>query len=85
MGGTDWGLEVKGNQYRYYDESNIDRPWKPLSELQYITKGVVFDGKFMGFYLRSHLKEEDFLVLKLDSNIRFLTRYIGKIDNFYCV
>jgi len=43
--GTDQGLEVKGKQYRYYDESNIDRPWKPLSELEYIRKGVVFDGK----------------------------------------
>ncbi|MEG4092250.1 hypothetical protein QUA37_08530 [Microcoleus sp. Pol12A6] len=45
LGGTDQGLEVKGKQYRYYDESNIDRPWKPISELQYIKKGVVFDGK----------------------------------------
>ncbi|WP_333301725.1 hypothetical protein [Microcoleus sp. K4-C2] len=45
LGGTDRGLEVKGKQYRYYDESNIDRPWQPLSELQYIKKGVVFDGK----------------------------------------
>jgi hypothetical protein len=45
LGGTDRGLVVKGKQYRYYDESNIDRPWKLLSELQYITKGVVFDGK----------------------------------------
>ncbi|MEG5106574.1 hypothetical protein QUB32_07840 [Microcoleus sp. AT8-A4] len=45
LGGSAQGLEVKGKQYRYYDESNIDRPWQPLSELQYITKGVVFDGK----------------------------------------
>ncbi|MEG4047581.1 hypothetical protein [Microcoleus sp. Pol17_C1] len=45
LGGTDQGLEVKGKQYRYYDESNIERPWQPLSELQYITKGVVFDGR----------------------------------------
>lgn len=45
LGGTDQGLEVKGKQYRYYDESNIDRPWQPLSVLQYIKKGVVFDGK----------------------------------------
>ncbi|WP_332984763.1 hypothetical protein [Microcoleus sp. A003_D6] len=45
LGGTDRGLEVKGKQYRYYDESNIERPWQPLSELQYIKKGVVFDGK----------------------------------------
>ncbi|WP_150111626.1 hypothetical protein [Oscillatoria nigro-viridis] len=44
LGGTDRGLEVKGKQYRYYDESNIERPWQPLSELQYIKKGVVFDG-----------------------------------------
>lgn len=45
LGGTDQGLEVKGKQYRYYDESNIERPWQPLSELQSIKKGVVFDGK----------------------------------------
>ncbi|MEG4214542.1 hypothetical protein QUA27_05085 [Microcoleus sp. Pol14C6] len=45
LGGTDRGLEVKGKQYRYYDESNIERPWQPLSELQYIKKGVIFDGK----------------------------------------
>jgi hypothetical protein len=45
LGGTDRGLEVKGGRYRYYDESDIDRPWKPISELQYIKKGVVFDGK----------------------------------------
>ncbi|MEG4324159.1 hypothetical protein Q5688_02315 [Microcoleus sp. herbarium5] len=45
LGGTDQGLEVKGKLYRYYDESNIDRPWQPISELQYIKKGVVFDGK----------------------------------------
>ncbi|MEG4518651.1 MULTISPECIES: hypothetical protein [unclassified Microcoleus] len=45
LGGTDQGLEVKEKQYRYYDESNIERPWQPLSELQYIKKGVVFDGK----------------------------------------
>ncbi|MEG4391268.1 hypothetical protein QUB30_02240 [Microcoleus sp. BROC3] len=45
LGGTDQGLEVKGKQYRYYDESNIERPWQPLSELQYIKKGVIFDGK----------------------------------------
>jgi hypothetical protein len=45
LGGTDQGLEIKGQQYRYYDESEIDRPWKPIAELQYVKKGVVFDGK----------------------------------------
>jgi hypothetical protein len=45
LGGTDRGLEVRGKQYRYYDESEIDRPWQPISQLQYIKKGVVFDGK----------------------------------------
>ncbi|WP_333411679.1 hypothetical protein [Microcoleus sp. T2B6] len=45
LGGTAQGLEVKGQQYRYYDESNIERPWQPLSDLQYIKKGVVFDGR----------------------------------------
>lgn len=45
LGGTGQGLEVKGQQYRYYDESDIDRPWKPIAELQYVKKGVVFDGE----------------------------------------
>lgn len=45
LGGTGQGLEIKGQQYRYYDESEIDRPWKPIAELQYVKKGVVFDGK----------------------------------------
>lgn len=45
LGGTGQGLEVKDQQYRYYDESDIDEPWKPIAELQYIKKGVVFDGR----------------------------------------
>ena len=45
LGGTGQGLEIKGQQYRYYDESDIDRPWKPIAELQYVKKGVVFDGE----------------------------------------
>lgn len=45
LGGTDQGLEVNGGRYRYYDESDIARPWQPIAELQYVKKGVVFDGK----------------------------------------
>ena len=39
--------------------------------------------KIIGVYLRSHLKQEEFLVLKMDGNRRFITSYIGKIDNFH--
>ncbi len=45
LGGTGQGLEIKDQKYRYYDESDIDRPWKPIAELQYVKKGVVFDGE----------------------------------------
>ncbi len=38
------GLQVEGNQYRYYDESGEDY-WRPVSELEYITEGVIFDGE----------------------------------------
>ncbi|MBW4520372.1 MAG: hypothetical protein KME16_11805 [Scytolyngbya sp. HA4215-MV1] len=44
LGGTDQGLEVRGQRYRYYDELG-NKPWRSISELQYITSGVVFDGK----------------------------------------
>ncbi|MTJ53772.1 hypothetical protein FJR38_14500 [Anabaena sp. UHCC 0253] len=44
LGGTDQGLEVKGQRYRYYDELG-EKPWKSISDLKYITNGVVFDGK----------------------------------------
>ncbi|MEE3717699.1 hypothetical protein V2H45_13240 [Tumidithrix elongata RA019] len=42
IGGTDQGLEIQAERYRYYDESGIDKPWKPISELKYIKDGVVF-------------------------------------------
>jgi hypothetical protein len=44
LGGTDQGLEVKREQYRYYDEGG-EKPWQFISNLKYITNGVVFDGK----------------------------------------
>lgn len=44
LGGTDQGLEVKGEQYRYYDEGG-NKEWRPISELNYVKDGVVFDGK----------------------------------------
>jgi hypothetical protein len=45
IGGTDQGLEIQGERYRYYDESETNKPWKPISDLKYIKDGVVFDGK----------------------------------------
>ncbi|MBD2202610.1 hypothetical protein H6G33_12230 [Calothrix sp. FACHB-1219] len=44
LGGTDQGLEVKGEQYRYYDEGGTQE-WRPTSELNSIKEGLVFDGK----------------------------------------
>jgi hypothetical protein len=44
LGGTDQGLEVSGDQYRYYDEMGTQE-WKPISELTSISNGIVFDGK----------------------------------------
>ncbi|MFB2983667.1 hypothetical protein [Microseira sp. BLCC-F43] len=44
IGGTDQGLEVKGKQYRYYDEGG-EKEWRRISELSYVSDGVVFDGK----------------------------------------
>lgn len=44
LGGTDQGLEVEGKRYRYYDEGGT-KPWKSISDLKYITNGVVFDGE----------------------------------------
>jgi hypothetical protein len=43
IGGTDQGLEVKGEQYRYYDEGG-EKEWQRISELSYVSDGVVFDG-----------------------------------------
>ncbi|MDA0866820.1 MAG: hypothetical protein O2890_10450, partial [Cyanobacteria bacterium] len=44
MGGTDQGLEVRGNQYRYYDEAG-EHEWQPTSQLTAINPGHVFDGE----------------------------------------
>lgn len=41
LGGTGQGLEVKGEQYRYYDEEG-QKYWRPISELKYVQEGVVF-------------------------------------------
>lgn len=44
LGGTDQGLEVSGQQYRYYDEMG-NQAWKPISALTSISEGVVYDGE----------------------------------------
>ena len=44
LGGTDQGLEVRGQRYRYFDELG-NQPWRSISELKSITRGVVFDGE----------------------------------------
>ncbi|BAY15675.1 hypothetical protein NIES21_14940 [Anabaenopsis circularis NIES-21] len=44
LGGTDQGLEVRGKQYRYYDEEG-NKEWNPISELNSIKEGLVFDGQ----------------------------------------
>ena len=43
IGGTGQGLEVKGEQYRYYDEGG-EKEWRRISQLSYVSDGVVFDG-----------------------------------------
>jgi hypothetical protein len=44
LGGTDQGLEVRGDKYRYYDEGG-EKPWREIYELQSIKESLVFDGK----------------------------------------
>ncbi|MFM6017403.1 MAG: hypothetical protein ACKPE3_39320 [Sphaerospermopsis kisseleviana] len=44
LGSTGQGLEVRANQYRYYDGIG-QQPWKSVTDLQYVTKGVLFDGQ----------------------------------------
>ncbi|WP_155523555.1 hypothetical protein [Nodosilinea nodulosa] len=44
LGGTDQGLEVSGDRYRYYDEMG-SYDWYPLSNLTLIQDNVVFDGE----------------------------------------
>lgn len=43
LGGTDQGLEVKGERYRYYHEEG-QKEWRPISELNPVQENVVFDG-----------------------------------------
>ncbi len=43
MGGTSQGLEVSGDQYRYYSEGG-EEEWQPISDLTLIQAGVIFDG-----------------------------------------
>lgn len=44
LGGTDQGLEVSGDQYRYYSEGG-EEEWRPVVELTAIQDGVIFDGR----------------------------------------
>lgn len=44
MGGTDQGLEVRGDQYRYYDEGG-EHEWRPTASLTAIGDGLIFDGE----------------------------------------
>jgi hypothetical protein len=44
LGGTDQGLEVQGDRYRYYTEGG-EQAWQSISELKAIKPGVVFDGQ----------------------------------------
>jgi hypothetical protein len=44
MGGTDQGLEVRGDRYRYYDEGG-EHEWQPIANLRAIEEGVVFNGE----------------------------------------
>jgi hypothetical protein len=45
VGPTDEGLEIQAERYRYYDESGVDKMWRPISELEYVKNGVVFFGE----------------------------------------
>lgn len=38
------GLEVLGNQYRYYDEYE-NKEWRDIRELKFIKQGLIFDGQ----------------------------------------
>lgn len=44
LGGTDQGMEVKGNRYRYYSEGG-EQEWRSMNELEVVKSGVIFDGK----------------------------------------
>jgi hypothetical protein len=44
VGGTDRGLEIQGDRYRY-DTEGGEQPWRSSTELQPVKDGVIFDGK----------------------------------------
>jgi hypothetical protein len=44
VGGTDQGLEVQGDRYRY-DTEGGEQPWRSTTELKTVKAGVIFDGK----------------------------------------
>ncbi|MBD2326106.1 hypothetical protein [Alkalinema sp. FACHB-956] len=43
VGHTGQGLEVEGDRYRYTDEEG-EQPWRSITELTAIKKGVIYDG-----------------------------------------
>ncbi len=43
LGGTDQGLEVQGDRYRYYSEGG-EQEWRSTVELEIVQSGVIFDG-----------------------------------------
>ncbi len=43
LGGTDQGLEVQGDRYRYYSEGG-EQEWRSTMELEVVQSGVIFDG-----------------------------------------
>jgi hypothetical protein len=55
IGGTDEGLEVQGNRYRYYSEGG-EQEWRSTKALRAIKAGVVFDGKV--YWCLSTMKEK---------------------------
>lgn len=44
IGGTGQGLEVLGDQYRYYSEGG-EEAWQPVADLTLIEPGLIFDGE----------------------------------------
>ena len=45
VGPVGMGLEVRGDQYRYYDETG-EEDWRSIDDLQYVTDGVVQWGDY---------------------------------------
>ncbi|WP_286393597.1 tetratricopeptide repeat protein [Pseudanabaena mucicola] len=67
-------IEVKGDQYRWVDvtQPQLDRTWKPVSELQYVRNGVIY---YKNEYLCSDKAQ------KLDEDLR--PKRPG--NGFFCV